>query len=125
MANSGVSGAIRTIPVDQQELALAPIEDEEIDGVVVRKHQRGLRTVDNEPGGALRRAGLEEGRQNIVAPRTDRKDGTERNVVLEVGRPVERIDRDAKRRLGIERFRQRRFLGQNRGDRGRLQARGA
>ena len=29
--------------------------------VIERQHQRGLRTVDHEAGGALRGAGLEEG----------------------------------------------------------------
>ena len=49
---------------------------------------------------------------------TDRKDGADRDVVFEIGRSVERIDRDAERRLGIEDFRQRRFLGEDRRDRG-------
>src|SRR5258705_549674 len=77
----------------------------------------GLRTADDEAGGALRRSGLEEGRQNVIAPRTNRKDGAYRDVVFKIGRSVERIDRHAKWRLGIERFRQRRFLGENRSDR--------
>jgi hypothetical protein len=51
----------------------------------------------------LRRSRLKEGRQNVVAPRTNRKDGPDRDVVLEIGRSVERINRNAKRRLGIER----------------------
>ena len=55
--------------------------------------------------------------KNVVAPRTNRKDGPDRDVVLEIGRSVERINRNAKRRLGIERFGQRRFLGKNRSDR--------
>ena len=86
-----------------------------------REHQRGLRTVDHETRSALRRAGLEEGGENVVAARADRKDGADRDVVFEVGRSVERIDRNAERRLGIEHFGQRRFLGQNRRNRRRAQ----
>ena len=82
-----------------------------------RQHERGLRTVDDETGGALRGAGLEEGRQDVVAPGPDREDGPDRDVVFEIGRSIERIDRDAERRLGIEDFRKRRFLGKNRRDR--------
>ena len=117
MANSGVSGAILNALRGQQELPGAPVENEDIDAGVEREHERGLRTVNNEAGGTLRRAGLEEGRKNVVAPGPDRKDGADRNVVFQIGRSVERIDRDAKRRIGIEGFGQRHFLGKNRGDR--------
>ena len=111
------------IVFDQHELAPALIEKEDIDGVVVCEDQAGLRPVDNETGGALRGAGLEEGRKDVVSPRTNRKDGADGNVVLEVGRAVERIDRYAERRLGIECFGQRYLLGQHRGNRGPLQRR--
>ena len=83
----------------------------------MRDNQRGLRAVDDEARGALRRAGLEERRENIVSPGPDRKDRADRDVVFEVGGSIERVDRDAKRRIGIEGFGQRHFLGKNRGDR--------
>ena len=117
MANSGVSGATCTpcrinrnscVRRSRMKISTRRIE---------REHERGLRAVDDEACGALRRAGLEEGRENVVAPRADRKDGADRDVVFQVGRSVERIDRDTKRRLGIEGFRKRRFLGKDRGDR--------
>ena len=78
-----------------------------------RQHQRGLRPVDHKARGALRRAGLEEGGDDVVAARTDRKDRSDRDIVFEIGRSIERIDRNAERRPGIENFRQFRFLGQN------------
>ncbi len=101
----------------QQELAGQPIENEDIDAPVERQDQRGLRAVNREPRGALRGAGLEEGGEHIVAARTDREDRSDRDIVFKIGRSIERIDRDAKRRPGIEHLRQFRFLGQNGGDR--------
>ena len=69
MANSGVSGAIRTPVAGSAGTVRAPVEHEDIDASVERQHQRGLRTVDHEARGALRRAGLEEGREHIVTAR--------------------------------------------------------
>ena len=85
---------------------------------VMRQHQRGLRTVDHKARGALRRAGLEEGGNHIVAARTDREDGSDRNVVLEIGGAIQRIDRNAQRRCGVEDFGQFALFGQNGGDGG-------
>ena len=70
-----------------------------------------------KPAAHCARAGLEKGRQNVVAAGPDRKDGPDRNVVVQVSRSVERIDRNTKRRIGIEGFGKRHFLGKNRGDR--------
>ena len=99
---------------DQQKLLRPPVENEDIDAPVERENERGLRAVDGEACGALCRAGLEEGRDKVLSPGADRKDGTDRDVVFEIGRSVERIDRNTQRRLGAEGFRQRRFLGKNR-----------
>ena len=101
----------------QQELLGTPVENEDVDTGIQREHERGLRTVNNEAGGTLRGAGLEERRQNVVAPGPDRKYGSDRNVVFQVSRSVERIDRNTERRVGIEGFGKRHFLGKNRGDR--------
>ncbi len=100
----------------QQELPRMAVKNEDIYAAIMREHERGLRTVDDEARGALRRAGLEEGGKQVVAPGADRKDGADRDIVFEIGRSVERIECDAKRRFGIQGFRQRRFLGENRSD---------
>jgi hypothetical protein len=81
---------------------------------VERENERGLRTVNREARGTLRRAGLKEGRENVVDPGADRKDGADRDIIFEIGRSVERIDCNTEARLGTEGFRQRRFLGKHR-----------
>ena len=86
-----------------------------------RENERGLRTVDDEACGALRRARLKEGRKKVVAPGADRKDGADRDIVVEVGRSVERIDRNTEWRCGTQGFRQFRFLGKNGRHRGAAQ----
>src|ERR1700719_3988494 len=70
----------------QPELLGTPVENEDVDAGIQRKHKRGLRTVNNEAGGALRGAGLEKSRQDVIAPGPDRKDGPDRNVVVQVSR---------------------------------------
>jgi hypothetical protein len=80
-----------------------------------------LRAVDGKTCRDLRGAGLEEGRDNVVTPRADREDGADRDVVFQIGRSVERIDRDTERRLGMQDFRQRRFLGEDSRNRRRAQ----
>jgi len=71
-----------------------------IDARVEREHQRGLRTVDdrNLPRHCAV-PGFKEGREDIIAPggRIEKMVPTEM-FVFEVGRSVERIDRDAERR---------------------------
>ena len=52
---------------DQHELPRIAIENEDIDAAVERENERGLRAIDDEARGALRRAGLKEGRENVVA----------------------------------------------------------
>src|SRR5207248_5589938 len=90
---------------DKQKLPRAPVENENVDTRVERDNERGLRTIDGEACRTLRRAGLKEGRQNVVAPGADRKDGADGDVVFEIGRSVERIDRDTEMRLGMQGFR--------------------
>ena len=93
-----------------------------IDTLVERQQQTGLRTIDEETGGALCGAGLEEGRDDIAAARPDREDRTDRDIVLQVCRTIERIERDTDRRVGVQDFRQLRLLGHQSGD-GRFQQR--
>ena len=100
-------------PRSQQELPGPPVENEDIDALIERQNQRGLRAVNHKARGALRRAGLEEGRDDVVATRTNRKDRSNRNIVFKIGRSIERIDRDAERRRSIENLRQFRLFGQN------------
>ena len=95
----------------------APVENEDIDAGVERENERGLRAVDDEARGALYRARLKEGRESVVSARTDRKDGSDRDIVRKVCRSIERVDRDAERRLGIEQFRYGQLFGHNRRDR--------
>ena len=103
---------------DQQEFPGTPVQNEDVNALVERQNQRGLGAVDHEARSTLRRARLEEGGDDIVAARANRKDGSDRDVVFEVGRSVERIDGDTERRLGIEHLRQIQFLGQDSSDRG-------
>ena len=117
MANSGVFGAILTPRAISRNSRCARSRMKISTRVVERQHQRGLRPVDHEARGALRRAWLEEGGENIVAARADREDGSDRDVVFEIGRAIERIDRNAQRRAGIEDFRQFGFLRKDRRDR--------
>ena len=113
MANSGVLAAIFTPCSSQQEFRDAPVQNEHVDAAADRENEFGLRAVNHEARGALRRAGLEEGREQVVSARTDREDGSDRDIVFEIGRSIERIDRNAERRLGIENFREFRFLRQD------------
>ena len=75
--------------------------------------QRGLRPVHHKACSALRRARLEESRNDVVAARADRKDCSDRDIVFEIGGSIERIDRNTERRSGVENLRQFRFLGQH------------
>ena len=88
--------------MDQQEFPGATVQNESVDAVVERQHQRGLRAINHEARRALRRARLEEGGEHVVAARPDREDGADRNIVFQIGRSIERIDRNAKRRVRIE-----------------------
>ena len=52
---------------DQPEFPRTPVEDEDIDARIECEHERGLRTVDDEARCTLRRAGLEEGREDVAS----------------------------------------------------------
>ena len=126
-AIGGVDGELRRAACDlhglpdQQKLPRAPVENEDVDPRVERENERRLRTVDGEACGTLRRAGLKEGREEVAAPGADRKDGADGDVVLQIGRSVERVDRDAEMRFGTQGFRQRGLLGKHRRHRGGAQ----
>ena len=83
---------------------LVIVENKSIDAVVECQHQRGLRPVDHEASGALRGTGFEESGKNVATARADREDGSNRDIVFEIGGSVEWIDRNAQPRAIIEDF---------------------
>jgi hypothetical protein len=84
--------------------------------------QQQLRTVDEEAGGELARARLQEGRLRVapmcIIDGQDGEDGADRDIGLDVRRAVERIDRQRQRALRVDDDRLVLLLGAEIGDSG-------
>ena len=96
------------------EQELTPGMHEDTRAVAARQDQAQLRAIDQKPCGKLVAPRLEETVERIgvgvAVPRADREDCPDRHVGIDVGRSVERIDRQRERSRSVDQYRLVQFL---------------
>ena len=117
----GARAAMHPALVSLDEGAQPRREHEDMRAAAERQHQRQLRPVDEEAGAELVHPGLQKsgGRIGIrrASCREEREDRADRQVGVDVGGAVERIDGEGQRRGAVEQHRLLQFLGRIERDR--------